>query len=179
MSGAASHVDRCAASCYTAVRFREGVVEDLVSSAAVLAEAAHRGQVDKGGLPYILHPEAVAASLPEVEEFQRLEGPDRALAVAAAWLHDTVEDTDVTSETLREAGFPDRLVHIVDLLTHRPHEPRTDYYVRVASDPVALAVKVADVLHNGSVERLANISDERTRQRLMKKYEYALEFLRP
>ena len=67
----------------------------LTKKALKLAYAAHAGQVDKAGMPYIFHPYEVALQVQAEEE------------VCAALLHDVVEDTDWTMEDLRAAGFPE------------------------------------------------------------------------
>ena len=78
----------------------------LTKKALKLAYAAHAGQVDKAGMPYIFHPYEVALQVQAEEE------------VCAALLHDVVEDTDWTMEDLRAAGFPETVLEAVQLLTH-------------------------------------------------------------
>ncbi|MFZ1285925.1 MAG: HD domain-containing protein [Candidatus Phosphoribacter sp.] len=138
---------------------------ELVHQAEALARAAHKDQVDKAGLPYIHHPARVAT---------RVVGDD--LAQATAWLHDVVEDTEVTLTELAEAGFPEAVVAAVDALTRRPDEPADDYYARVAADPLALLVKRADIADNCSPERLG-LLDDATQTRLLAKYTHAREVL--
>ena len=70
----------------------------LTKKALKLAYAAHAGQVDKAGMPYIFHPYEVALQVQAEEE------------VCAALLHDVVEDTDWTMEDLRAAGFPETVL---------------------------------------------------------------------
>lgn len=130
-----------------------------VELAFLVARTAHRGQVDKLGEPYILHPLEVGRAV-------RHLGP---VHEAAAYLHDVLEDTAVTVEDLRARGIPTEVIETVEVLTHRKGEPRVDYYARVREHPVALAVKRADVAHNSSPERLAGLDPE-TRDRLERKY---------
>lgn len=122
-----------------------------------IAAAAHRGQVDKAGQPYITHPARVAA---------RVAGDEH--AVAAAWLHDVVEDTPVTLADL-EDSFPTEVTIAVDALTRRPGEAPADYYARVRAVPLALTVKLADLADNSDPQRLARL-DVATRERLIAKY---------
>lgn len=138
---------------------------ELVAVAEALARRAHRSQVDKAGEPYIEHPRRVAAGV-----------KDDPVVQAAAWLHDVVEDTSVTLEDLRAAGFPEVVVAAVDALTRRPDEDRDAYYTRVAADPVALQVKWADLADNADPGRLARL-DADTRGRLHAKYAHAREVL--
>ena len=116
---------------------------ESVSRALRLATAAHNGQVDKAGADYIKHPIAVAEVL-DTEEEQ-----------TAALLHDTVEDTGVTLDRLRAEGFSSAVVTAVECLTHRNSEPRETYLQRVAENPLAVKVKLADLAHNSDLSRLS------------------------
>lgn len=129
----------------------------LAVRAEVLARAAHQGQTDKAGRPYAEYPARVAS---------RVHGDDAAEAVA--WLHDVVEDTEVTLDQLR-SEFPAAVVAAVDAVTKRPGEPPEAYYGRVAADPLARQVKLADLADNSDPARLAEL-DEPTRERLTAKY---------
>lgn len=124
-----------------------------------VATRAHAGQTDKVGRPYIEHPAAVAA---------RLSTPDEQVV---GWLHDVVEDTDMTLADLRAAGFSSVQVMAVDAMTKRRGESLSDSMVRVMRDPIAPRVKRADVSHNADPARLALVSDDATRTRLQAKYE--------
>lgn len=136
---------------------------DFVAIAEAIARRAHAVQVDKAGAPYIEHPAWVAA---------RMEGGD---AKAAAWLHDVLEDTDVTADDLAEAGIPANVVDAVLALTRRPGESYEAYLARVAENPLAVQVKLADLEHNSDLSRIPH-STERCRARV-EKYRRAREFL--
>ncbi len=101
-----------------------------------LALEAHRGQKDKVGEPYIRHPIRVA---------ERVDGDD---ARVVALLHDVLEDTGWTPTDLREAGVDDAMMEALELLTRRPGQDYGDYVAAVAANPVARAVKLADVADN-------------------------------
>jgi (p)ppGpp synthase/HD superfamily hydrolase len=103
-----------------------------------IATKAHDGQVSMTGEDYIMHPITVSGYC----------FTER--AKIAALLHDVVEDTDVTLDDLRKAGFAEDIVTAVDCVSKRDGEERKDYFVRVASDDIALEVKFADMRHNGS-----------------------------
>lgn len=133
----------------------------LVEAAESVARDAHRGQVDKAGRAYVDHPARVAA---------RVAGDP--VAVAVAWLHDTVEDTGTTLEALRGLGFPAAVRDAVDALTRRDDEAPDAYYERVARDETALRVKRADIADNSDPDRLARL-DEALRARLEAKYAHA------
>ncbi len=119
----------------------------LIERADALAEEAHAGQLDKAGHPYIDHPRAVAAMVAE----------HGAVAVAAALLHDAVEDTDVTLDGLRADGFPDEVVDVVDAVTRRKGETYMDFVRRAARHPLGRVVKLADNEHNSG--RLDNLPE--------------------
>jgi len=122
-----------------------------IEDARALATAAHAGQVDKAGHDYIAHPAAVAAAL----------APHGAAAVMAGWLHDVVEDTDVSLDDLRAAGYPAQVVSAVDAVTKRRGESYEDLIRRAAADPIGRLVKLADNRHNADEARLALLPQEK------------------
>jgi (p)ppGpp synthase/HD superfamily hydrolase len=125
------------------------------------ARAAHAGQRDKAGRPYEEHLRAVAEGV-------RARGGD-AEQIAAAWLHDAVEDDALPARWLEEAALSSRTKDIVRAVTKRPGEPPEAYAARILATPGALLVKEADLAHNADPERLA-VLDEATRTRLTEKY---------
>ena len=116
----------------------------LTIRAMQIAYAAHHGQVDKAGVPYIFHPLHLA------------EGMDEEISCCAALLHDTVEDTEITLEALA-AEFPAEVVEAVRLLTHNPETDYFDYVRQIRSNPIALKVKLADLQHNSDATRFAGV----------------------
>ncbi|MFF8989843.1 HD domain-containing protein [Streptomyces sp. NPDC014983] len=126
-----------------------------------LARAAHEGQTDKAGRPYAEHLAAVAEGV-------RARGGD-AEQIAAAWLHDAVEDDALSRAWLAGAALTPRTKAIVDAVTKRPGEEPGAYARRVLDTPGALLVKEADLAHNADPERLA-VLDEPARKRLTEKY---------
>ncbi|MFD8807938.1 HD domain-containing protein [Streptomyces sp. NPDC059597] len=137
--------------------------DELLTPAQVetLARAAHARQTDKAGRPYTEHLAAVAEGV-------RQRGGD-AEQIAAAWLHDAVEDDALSEEWLTGAALTPRTRAIVRALTKRPGEPPEAYARRVLATPGALLVKQADLAHNADPARLA-VLDEPTRKRLTEKY---------
>ena len=144
--------------------------QTIVQQAQAIATQAHSGQVDKTGAPYTGHVERVAANL------QRLFPRLGEAFVAAAWLHDVVEDSVVTLDDLRAAGFPELTVAAVDAVSKRKDEPTTVYFTRIRATHGAKYVKVSDWLDNTDPGRLAGL-DAETRQRLRWKYSQAFELL--
>lgn len=114
----------------------------LLQKARAIAEEAHRGQVDKGGSPYVQHPVRVAEACCTPE------------AKVAALLHDTIEDGGVTAGYLREQGFPDSIVEAVVALTRQEGEDYEDYVRRVAANPIGREVKLADLSDNMDISRI-------------------------
>lgn len=148
---------------------------DMVRMARELASTAHARQVDKAGAPYIEHPRRVAARVAGDELAGAQVRDELAVAVAVAWLHDVVEDTDVTAEVLR-AAFPEEVVAAVLALTRRVGEELDVYYARVAANPLALRVKRADIADNTDPARTAALTTS-TRERLAAKYAHAVAAL--
>ncbi len=140
---------------------------DQIAAAEQVATTAHAGQTDKAGRPYLDHPRRVAAHVATTTN-----DPD---AVAAAWLHDVVEDTPVTLAHLRALGFRETVLDAVDALTRRPGEGDA-YYHRVAANPLALTVKLADLRDNTHPDRVRLLGPADA-DRLRRKYEHAANLL--
>ncbi|MEU9985064.1 HD domain-containing protein [Streptomyces sp. NPDC050856] len=126
-----------------------------------IARRAHRGRTDKAGRPYEEHLRAVADGV-------RARGGSEE-QIAAAWLHDAVEDDALTARWLAEAPLPRPVKDMVLALTRRPGEDLPAYTARVLAVPGARLVKEADLAHNADPDRLA-VLDEATRLRLTAKY---------
>ena len=127
---------------------QEGSDTSVVERACEVAERAHKGQLRKSGDPYITHPVAVAEILLDF-------GLD-ANSIAAALLHDTVEDTSYSQESLRKDFGPEVAslvdgVTKLDRLTYGPTaeaETVRKMVVAMAKDIRVLVIKLADRLHN-------------------------------
>lgn len=119
-----------------------------LEDAIALAVEAHRGQRDKAGQTYVLHPLRVMMRL-ETET-------ERMVAV----LHDVVEDSPWTLERLREAGYPEEVLGALDCLTKREGETYEAFIERVLPHPLARRVKRADLEDNMDVRRLPSISEK-------------------
>ena len=139
------------------------IYTDLTKTALRLCFQAHRDQVDKSGLPYVFHP------------FHLAEQMEDETAIAAALLHDAVEDGCFTPEALRARGIPRRVLDAVALLTHDKAVPYLEYVAALKRDPVARAVKLADLRHNSDLTRLDRV-EEKDLERV-KKYADAIRLL--
>jgi (p)ppGpp synthase/HD superfamily hydrolase len=108
-----------------------------------IAAEAHETQLDKAGEPYVLHVLRVVLGC---------QSPD---AQTVAALHDVVEDTDWTFARLRDEGFDATIVAAVDAMTRREGEEYLDFVRRAIRNPLARAVKRADLLDNMNMARIA------------------------
>ncbi|WNG14864.1 HD domain-containing protein [Cystobacter fuscus] len=117
-----------------------------LEDALELAMRAHRGQRDKAGQPYILHPLRVMARLDT--ETERM----------VALLHDVVEDTPYTLERLRELGYGEEVLGALERLTKAEGEDYAAFIERVRPHPLARRVKLADLEDNMDVRRLPAIT---------------------
>ncbi len=123
-------------------------MSNLVERAASFASLHHKGQSRKyTGEPYITHPQAVVgivSTIPHTEEM-----------LAAAWLHDTVEDTPATIESIKY-HFGDKVAEYVGFLTDVSKPNDGNRKVRKALDRVHISnapaevqtIKLADLIHN-------------------------------
>ena len=105
----------------------------LLERAIKLAVKAHKGQVDRFGQPYILHPLRMMLSVKKNSE------------KIVALLHDTVEKTTTTYDDLREKGFSGDVIEAVNSLTRRKGEDYDAYISRVSKNSIAVIVKIADL----------------------------------
>ncbi|HEY9298224.1 MAG TPA: GTP pyrophosphokinase [Phormidium sp.] len=121
---------------------------ELLDKAIALAQTAHANQVDKAGAPYIGHPLRVMNSLSSVAE--KIVGV----------LHDSIEDSELTLEDLENAGFPDEIIEAIEAITKRPHEHYQAYLNRVIGNALALRVKIADMLDNMDIKRIAEPTEK-------------------
>lgn len=136
----------------------------MLDLAIKLAVSAHKGQLDKAGKPYILHPLNLMLKFSE-EELQ-----------IVSILHDVIEDSEITLEYLSELGFSKSVVDALDALTKKSHEDYVDFISRISENLIATRVKIEDLTHNLDITRLDTVrSDDLLR---IEKYHNALFFLR-
>ena len=138
------------------------IYTEMTVRAARIAEQAHRGQFDKGGMPYIFHPMHLAEQM--TDEY----------TAAIALLHDVMEDTAVTDAQLA-AEFPARVMEALRLLTHDRREDYFEYVRRIRQNPDAAAVKLADLRHNSDSSRLKNMTPAAAQR--LEKYRKAMLIL--
>ncbi len=139
------------------------IYTSLTKKALKLCYQAHQGQVDKTGIPYVFHPVHLA---------EQMETEDTTIA---ALLHDVVEDTQYSFSDLESMGFPASVIHALKKLTHDPAVPYLQYVAAIRPDPIARAVKLADLRHNSDLTRL-DVVDDAALERV-EKYRKAMEIL--
>ena len=137
--------------------------DELYDIALQIATKAHKGQKDKSGCDYIMHPIRVA---------ERCKDP---MTKIVALLHDTIEDTDVTTDFLRSQGFPEEIIDGVLSVTKQEGEEYEAFVRRAAQNPLGKEVKQADLEDNMDIRRLKEISDEDVAR--LRKYLRAWQYL--
>ena len=118
----------------------------MTKKAIKLCFDAHKDQLDKSGLPYVFHP------------FHLAEQMTDETTTAVALLHDVIEDTDYTLDDLRALGFTSEVLEAVALMTHAPDVDYMEYVKEIKKNPVARAVKLADLKHNSDMSRLDTVT---------------------
>jgi (p)ppGpp synthase/HD superfamily hydrolase len=113
-----------------------------LETAIAIAARAHAGTLDKQGAPYILHPLRVMMNVKDP------------VARIVAVLHDVVEDTSVTFDDLRAEGFAPEVLDALKLVTHEKSTPYADYVIAAKANPIARAVKLADLDDNSERSRM-------------------------
>ena len=124
---------------------------------------AHKEQTDKSGMPYVFHPFHLAEQMTDEN------------TTIVALLHDLIEDTDHTLEELRSLGFCEEVCAAIALMTHDDAVPYMDYVATIKQNPIARAVKLADLRHNSDMTRLDVVTPRDLAR--AEKYAAAIRFL--
>jgi (p)ppGpp synthase/HD superfamily hydrolase len=135
---------------------------ELLERAIGIALEAHRGQKDRYGAPYVLHPLRVMERL--TTPMERMTGV----------LHDVVEDTDWTFEGLAREGFPEPVLSALKCVTKKEGEDYEEFVKRSASDSLAKRVKLADLDDNMDIRRMPEVTveDLKRLQKYLKAWKY-------
>lgn len=131
--------------------------------AIILMYNMHKNQLDKGGMPYVLHPFHVAEQMDDED------------STVVALLHDIVEDTSITLNDLVDFGFSKSQIDAISILTHPDGMDYFDYIRRIATNEISLKVKLADLQHNMDLTRIDSV-DNRDLERV-KKYKKCYDYL--
>lgn len=124
------------------------IYTDQTKKALKLCFEAHKDQTDKSGLPYVFHPFHLAEQMKSEE------------TTVVALLHDVAEDTQYTLEDLANMGFGKAVIDALALLTHDDDTDYMDYVRAIKENPIARAVKLADLTHNSDLSRLETIDEK-------------------
>lgn len=134
-------------------------MDNLLKLAEEIATKAHKGQIDKAGVEYINHPRTVASMCDSTE------------TKIVGWLHDVVEDTDITLDDLRTAGFPENILEALRCVTKEENYRLDEYYLRIKKNKLARAVKLADLTHNSDLSRIPETVSEEFKNKMFRKHE--------
>ena len=148
---------------YCVQEVRMMIYTPITKKALKLCFEAHKEQVDKSGMPYVFHPFHLAEQMLTEE------------TTVVALLHDLVEDTDYTIEDLTSMGFGKNITDAIALMTHDDNVAYMDYVRKIKNNPIAKAVKLADLKHNSDLSRLDDINEKALQRK--EKYQKAIALL--
>ena len=152
-----------------------GQVDEGAEEALQYATQAHAGQTRSGGEPYITHPMRVADHIRQYKQSHNLDD-----LISAAYLHDTVEDTDTTHEALQDL-FGGLVASLVKELTSDPEQikkvGKAQYLAHkmAAMSSYALVIKLADRLDN--VKDITTARTPQWRQKYKNETEHILNYI--
>lgn len=124
----------------------------LLDKAIFTATMAHSGQLDKAGMPYIMHPMRCMQKVWESTKDYEL--------AAAMVLHDVIEDTHVTAQNLLDMGMTPRVVALVKTLSRKDGESYGQFIDRCSESYAAAKLKLEDLNDNRNLDRLPQITEK-------------------
>ena len=131
------------------ITFYKMFLKIILDRAKEIARAAHEGQVDKAGKPYIEHPLRVMKMGKSMEE------------KIAGVLHDVVEDSEWTFEMLEKEGVPKDVMDALRCVTKLSEDEDYDHFIaRVKTNPLAIKVKLNDLKDNMDITRLEEVTEK-------------------
>ena len=141
-----------------------------LAKAISITSTAFENDLDKGGVPYIMHCLHVMNIVGK-----KTDNDPEIMCIAV--MHDLKEDKpEWTTQRLIEEGFSDRVIYGVDSMTHRPGESYSDYILRISENPDAVIVKKVDLKHNSDIHRMTGLTPKHFAR--LEKYHKAYAFLR-
>jgi (p)ppGpp synthase/HD superfamily hydrolase len=141
---------------------RAAKIKCSLAHAIDIAKEAHRDQLDKAGEPYILHPMRVVKNMGSEDE------------KIVAILHDVVEKNPTwTLSRLADEGFSEKVIEGADAMTRRAGESYEDFVRCAGTNPIARAVKLADLQDNLYMAQIAGLDKEHT-----EKYRRAIDLIK-
>ena len=139
------------------------IYTEATKQALKLCFEAHKKQVDKSGLPYVFHPFHLAEQMKDEN------------TTVVALLHDVVEDTKYTLDDFKDMGFNKEVIDAIALLTHDENVPYEEYVKNLKHNPIACAVKLADLKHNSDITRYKPVTQKDLKR--LEKYRNAIQYL--
>ena len=121
---------------------------NLIEKSLDIALSSHKGQKDKAGETYILHPLRVMSKMETEKE------------MSVAILHDVIEDSEMTSEDLLQSGIPEIIVDALICLTKNRNESYEEFIDRICLNDLARKIKIADIQDNINILRLTEVADK-------------------
>ena len=124
--------------------------EDLIMKSNILIECLFKDVVDKSGKPYIGHLTRVGDKFKDD------------LTKSIGYLHDTIEDTDMSDKDLLSLGFPKEVVDSVSIVSRTQDETYEDFINRIikSEDKLAISVKISDLEDNMDMKRIQNPTEK-------------------
>ena len=120
-----------------------------IEKAIEIAVAAHKGQKDKSGADYILH------------SLRVMERGKSEIEKICGVLHDVLEDSEWTFEKLENEGFSNEVIAVLRCITKESEKEDYDVFInRIAQNPIAIEVKINDLLDNMDITRLKELNEE-------------------
>jgi (p)ppGpp synthase/HD superfamily hydrolase len=120
-----------------------------IEKAIEIAVAAHKGQKDKSGADYISHPLRV------------MERGKSEIEKICGVLHDVLEDSKWTFEMLESEGFSDEVISVLRCVTKESEEEDYEVFInRIAQNPIAVEVKINDLLDNMDITRFKSLNEQ-------------------
>lgn len=114
-----------------------------------IAVSAHKGQKDKSGAEYILHPLRV------------MERGETEVEKICGVLHDVVEDSDWTFETLENEGFSAEVIATLRCVTKKTEDEDYEKFIdRITQNSIAVRVKINDLLDNMDITRFEELNEQ-------------------
>lgn len=137
---------------------------DLMYKSLEIVTRLFNDKTDKGNQPYVIHLLKVYSNV------------DYYLEKVCALLHDVIEDTDVTYDDLKDVGFNEEVINILNILTKLKGEDYGKYIERIinSNNIHALNIKLSDLRHNMDVSRIKNPTTN-DYERISKRYQPAYE----
>jgi (p)ppGpp synthase/HD superfamily hydrolase len=138
-------------------------VQDTLEKAIAIALEAHKGKIDKGGNPYILHPLRVMLNMDDTE------------GKIVAVLHDVFEDSFLRLEQLSDLELSNSAKEALVLLTRKKSQTYDDYILEIKKNTIARNVKLADLRDNMDLSRIKVLSEKDNKR--IEKYQKAYNCL--